>query len=90
MAPRLSRAALADAARAIEEARKLGQAASLMFALIHVWWTYTHCGYYAEANAQADEVVALGVDKGALLYKSLGMLNKGCVLALTGKASKAK
>ena len=37
----------------------------------------------------ADELVALADEKGALFWKAIGMMNQGCVLALTGKASDA-
>ncbi len=38
------------------------------------------CGNYAAANAQVDEAVALADEKGALLWKALGMLNRGCAV----------
>ena len=41
------------------------------------------------ANAQLDEVAALADEKGAALWKADGMMNHGCVSALTGKASLA-
>ena len=82
-------AALADAEQALKDAREIGQAATLMYALLHTSFTHIFCGNYATANAQSDEVVALADEKGALFWKALGMLNQGCVLALTGKASDA-
>ena len=51
--------------------------------------THIFCGNYAAANAQSDELVALADEKGAMLWKAIGMLQQGCVLALTGKASDA-
>ena len=36
-----------------------------------------------------DELVALADEKGALFWKAIGMMDQGCVLALTGKASDA-
>ena len=82
-------AALADAEQALKDAREIGQAATLMFALFSRSFTHIFCGNYAAANAQADELVALADEKGALFWKALGMLLQGCVLALTGKASDA-
>ena len=82
-------AALADTEHALKDAREIGQAATLMFALIHSSLTHIYCGNYAAANAQADEVVALADEKGALLWKAFGMTNQGWLLALTGKASNA-
>ena len=82
-------AALADADDALKDAREIGQAATLMFALSIASLTHILCGNYAAATAQADELVALADEKGALFWKALGMMNQGCVLALTGKASDA-
>ena len=82
-------AALADAEQALKDAREIGQAATLMYALCHASLTHIHCGNYAAANAQADELVALADEKGALFWKAHGMVIQGCVLALTGKASDA-
>jgi predicted ATPase len=82
-------AALADTARALKDAREIGQAVTLRYALAWTSFTQSFCGNYAAANAQTDEVVALADEKGALLWKAFGMMNQGCVLALTGKASDA-
>ena len=57
-------AALADAEHALKDAREIGQAATLMFALDHASFTHIHCGNYAAASAQADELVALADEKG--------------------------
>ena len=81
--------ALADTEHALKDAREIGQAATLMYALVHAPMTHLLCGNYAAANAQLDEVVALADEKGALLWKAGGMMNQGCVFALTDKASKA-
>ena len=48
-----------------------------------------YCGNYVAANAQLDEVVALADEKGAALWKADGMMNQGCVSALSGNASNA-
>jgi predicted ATPase/class 3 adenylate cyclase len=82
-------AARRDTEHALKDAREIGQAATLMYALSHVPVTYILCGNNVAANARADEVVALADEKGALLWKAAGMMNQGCVLALTGKASEA-
>jgi class 3 adenylate cyclase/predicted ATPase len=82
-------AALADAEHALKDAREIGQAGTLMYALGHLPLTHILIGNNATANAQANQVVALADEKGALLWKSEGMRNQGCVLALTGKASEA-
>jgi class 3 adenylate cyclase/predicted ATPase len=82
-------AALADADHAFKDARETRQAATLMFALFEVSHTHIICGNYAAASSQADELVALADEKGALLWKAGGMTLRGCVLAATGSASKA-
>jgi len=46
-------AALADADHALKDAREIGQAATLMPALLFASLTYIHCGKYAAAGAQA-------------------------------------
>ena len=82
-------AALADAEQALSDAREIGQAASLMFALPHASLTHIHCGKYAAASAQLDEVVTFADEKGALFWKALGMSVQGCLFALTGRARDA-
>jgi predicted ATPase len=77
-------AALADSEHALKDAREIGQAAALMFALLHASMTHIYCGNYSAANAEADEAVALADEKGALFWKAMGMMLQGCVLALTG------
>jgi predicted ATPase len=69
--------------------REFGQAASLMPALTLTSLTHIHCGRYAIANVQLDEVITLADEKGALFWKVGGLLVKGCLLAVTGKASDA-
>jgi predicted ATPase len=51
--------------------------------------THIFCGDYAAAIAQSDELVALADEKGTAPRKGLGMMNRGCVSILTGKASDA-
>jgi len=80
-------AALRDANDAREKAHQTSQAAALMIALNITSPVY--CGNYAAANAQADELIALADKKGALFWKAAGMMQRGVVLALTGKASNA-
>jgi class 3 adenylate cyclase/predicted ATPase len=82
-------AALADVDHALNDAREIGQAATLMYALAITSFTPIHCGHAATATAQLDELTALADEKGALLWKALGMTQKGCVSALIGQASDA-
>ena len=82
-------AALADTDRALSNARAIGQGATLMFTLGHVALTCIECGAHSAANAQADELCVLADEKGAFLWKSMGTIIKGFVLALTGNAQAA-
>jgi len=61
----------------------------LMYAQLHTSFTNILCAKYAAANAQSHEVVRLADEKGAALWKALGTMEQGCVLALAGKASEA-
>jgi predicted ATPase len=80
-------AARADTDHALKDAREMGQAATLMFALAITPLTLNHCGDYAAASARTDELIALADEKGALLWKAYGMVNQGSLFALAGKAS---
>jgi class 3 adenylate cyclase/predicted ATPase len=77
--------ALTDAEHALTDAREIGQAANLMFALSHVFLTHIHCGKYPEASAQAEEVVALADEKSAPVWRAPGISAQGCLFALTDK-----
>jgi predicted ATPase len=82
-------AALADASQALEEAREIGQAATLMYALVHALLIHIECGNYARATVETDELVALANEKSALFWKPQGMSMQGCILAVTDKAAEA-
>src|SRR5499427_4452620 len=78
--------ALADADHALEDAREGGHAGTLMYAQLHTSFTNTLCAKYAAAVAESDEVVRLADEKNAAIWKALATMQKGCVLALSGKA----
>ena len=82
-------AALADAEQSLRDAREIGHAATLMFALTGPCWTNMFCGNYAAANALADELVAFADEKGAFFWKAVGKLEQGALMGLTGNASGA-
>jgi len=82
-------AALADTNDALTDARRIGEAANLLFALPHALLIHILRGNYAAANAAADELVALADEKGASFWKSCGTSMQGCLFALTGNASDA-
>ncbi len=76
-------AALADAEFALKDAREIGRAVTLMYALIFASMTNIHCRDYATATAHADEVVGLANEKDAPFWKAGGIALQGCALALT-------
>ena len=81
--------ALAETAHPFNAARETGHAPTLMFALGCTTYTHICSRDYATANAHIDECVALAGEKSAVLWKALATAQRGCVLALTGKASDA-
>jgi class 3 adenylate cyclase/predicted ATPase len=83
-------AAAADADRALQDAREVGHAGTLMYALGHVAeLARIPCGNYTAAQAELDELAALAGEKGAAFWKAFRALNQGCLLVLSGQASEA-
>jgi class 3 adenylate cyclase/predicted ATPase len=82
-------AALADGELALKDAREFGQAATLIQALFLASYSPIFCGKFAAAKAQCDEGVALASEKGAVFWKTAGMVIQGWLSAQTGKASDA-
>jgi hypothetical protein len=62
-------AALADIDHALRDAREIGQAATLMFALGNTTFSHFFCGNYAGASAKSDEIVALADQKGRVVLE---------------------
>ena len=81
--------ALADTEHALMVAREIGHSATLMYVLNFSAWTHIHCGNYATTNALVDEFSALKDQTGSVFWGAWGMMQRGCLLALTGKASDA-
>ena len=82
-------AALADTEHALKVAREIGHSATLMYVLNFSIWTHVHCGNYAAASALIDEFSVLKDQTSSLFWAAWGMMQRGCVMALTGKASEA-
>jgi predicted ATPase len=82
-------AALADTEHALTVAREIGHSATLMYVLNFSAWTHIHCGNYAAATTLIDEFAALKDQTGSLFWAAWGMMQGGCVLALTDKVSDA-
>ena len=82
-------AALADTENALKIAREIGHSATLMYVLNFSIWTHVHCGNYPAASALVDEFSVLKDQTSSLFWAAWGMMQRGCLLALTGKASDA-
>ena len=82
-------AALADLSRAINDAREIGQAATLMYALGHAPLLLLFNGNFVSAAADARELIVLADEKGAALWKAGATAFLGCALAFGGETSKA-
>ena len=82
-------AAIADTEQTLRYAREIGHVATLMYALSLTSLTHVYCGNYAKVNTLIDELVLLANEKGAVYWTALGLLTRGGLLAMTGKASEA-
>jgi class 3 adenylate cyclase/predicted ATPase len=81
-------AALADTANALKDAREIGHAPTLTYALASAI-VHEYCRNYVPHNVLVDELVALANEKGVGFWKAFGMVSQGIALALAGKASDA-
>jgi predicted ATPase len=77
-------AALADAVQALADAREIAQASTMMNALCYTSFTYALCGDYDAATSGAESLIALADEKAAAYWKTVGAMQRGHVLALTG------
>jgi tetratricopeptide (TPR) repeat protein len=82
-------AALADARSAVMEAREVGQGIPLMYSLYFASYALIHCGEYTDLNARLDELIPMATEKNAAQWRGGGMMHRGVIEALTGKASDA-
>ena len=82
-------AAQGDADDAVKQAREIGHGATLILALIYKTLIHLHCGTYETASVCIDEFVSRADETGALLWRVVGGLLRGCILAQNGKASDA-
>ncbi len=76
-------AALTDVQDALKEAREIGQAAALMYALFFTSFSLIFCGNYPVASTFLDELIALADEKDASQWKAHGTVQQGWILALT-------
>jgi predicted ATPase len=82
-------AALVDVQNALDNAREIGHAATLMYALLYASFSHACCANYTTANALADELVTLADQKDAQTWKGLGAAIQGSIFAQAGKRSEA-
>jgi class 3 adenylate cyclase/tetratricopeptide (TPR) repeat protein len=82
------KAALADTEHALRGAREIAQVGTLMHTLIWVSFIQIHlCRDYVTASTLINELVTLADEQDTSLWKAGGMINKGLMLASTGKVS---
>jgi len=81
--------ACADADQAVSDARQIGHAVTLMFALWFTTITNNLLGEYEKAYALGGELVAVGEERGASLWKGAGMASRAWSQAMTDTPSKA-
>ena len=82
-------AALADANRAVEDARAIGHTGSLMYALALADLTHMLRGNYVAGSGCRRELAALADEKGSLFWKTVALSIEARHLALTGDPAKA-
>jgi hypothetical protein len=76
--------------RAVNEAREIGHAATLMFALFWASWHHMNYGAYTEAQSLLDELASLADEKDAsLFWKATVIAFRGALFAETGNAPDA-
>jgi predicted ATPase len=81
--------ALADAARALDIARESRHSGTLIYVLNFSIFPHVSCGSFVVANALIDEFVPLKDQIGSVSWGGWGTVQRGCVLALTGKVTEA-
>jgi len=82
-------AALVDLHQAVADAREIGQAPTLMYALGHAPLTFLLTGDHVAAATHAEELIALANEKNAALWRGGATLFLGWAVSLEGKFSDA-
>ena len=60
-----------------------------MYSLYFASYAFIHCGEYETVNARLDELIAMATEKNAAQWRGGGMMHRGAIQALIGKASDA-
>ena len=81
--------ALADVVRALKIARESRHSGTLIYVLNFSVFPHVYCGDFAAANAIIDEFDILKDQIGSVFWGGWGTVQRGCVLALTGKVTEA-
>jgi class 3 adenylate cyclase/predicted ATPase len=81
--------ALADAVGALKIARESRHSGTLIYVLNFSVFQHVYCGHFAVANALIDEFDILKDQIGSVFWGGWGTVQRGCVLALTGKVTEA-
>lgn len=82
-------AAASDIEHALEDARDIGHAVTLMFALAHGSLAHVLRRDEAAASALANELITLSQQKGSLYWKSYGLMLQAWLIGQTGKPEHA-
>jgi class 3 adenylate cyclase/predicted ATPase len=81
--------ALADAHHALQGAREIGQAGTLMNILGLTTFTHIFCGDCAASTTQIDELAGFAEEKGSLYWVAFATWLQGWASALAGKTAEA-
>jgi hypothetical protein len=57
-----------------------------MYSLYFTSYAFIHCGDYQAADARLDELIPMATEKNAAQWRGGGMMHRGAIQALTGKA----
>jgi class 3 adenylate cyclase/predicted ATPase len=82
-------AAIENINHALKNACRMDHTPTLMHALAHAPFTYIVCGDHATAAVHAQRLDALVEEKAGWFWKAHGLMNQGCALVVSGKASSA-
>jgi predicted ATPase len=81
--------ALGDAEQALNEARAIGHAPSLMLALTYASMVHVCSANYTTASIELNKLISLTNEKASLSWRASGICLQGSALAFTGKAADA-
>ena len=79
-------AARSDADHALKEAREIGHATTLMYALWRAGYHHILCGDYVAANAPVDELIGLADERGAPVLESTWNRRAGLAFCIDRKS----